>query len=167
MLIVMNTLEILTKAFLLLGLFQILFLTSCAKKTPVSEPSHRRPQITRPSFPEQQEEAVYESSHSAPASAVPVQPIVSHPAAESLVNKGIQELSRGNYDSAEWNFEEAIRLSPRYGPAYYWMAEAKYKANDFDRARSFLNQAEALIGHHPDWQSRIRALKVELIGGVR
>jgi len=91
----------------------------------------------------------------------------SNPAAESLVAKGVEEMRANNFESAEWSLEEAIRLAPQYGPAYYWMAVVKYTSKDFSQARSFLDKASSLAPPDSNWQNRIQLLRDDILAGEK
>lgn len=147
-----------------------LVLSACASKprTTPAKAERRRPEVSRPAMTTDtgmDENVTEDSPYPSPAGVQTTG--ASNPAAESLVAKGVEEMRAGNLESAEWSFEEAIRLAPQYGPAYYWMAVVKYMAKDFSQAGSFLDKAESLAPVESSWQNRIQTLRDEITSGER
>jgi tetratricopeptide (TPR) repeat protein len=56
--------------------------------------------------------------------------------------------NRGNYDQAIIDYNEAVRLDPRYAPAYNSRGLAYYKKGDYDRTIADYNQA---LTHDPNF----------------
>lgn len=106
-------------------------------------PEYRRPEMSRPT-----EEAPAENK-----------------VAQALVDKGVRHLNENNLRSAEWNFEEAIRLFSAYGPAYYWLAQTKWIKGDKKRALNLLDRAELLLRNDSTWTDKIDQLKNEISTG--
>lgn len=124
----------------LLGAIVVTCLTGCPKRPPETKPPEekfRRPEIVQPedeTTPERQ-------------------------AAAELVNDGIAAVQDEDWEEAEWHFQEAIRIAPSYGPAYYWLARTKYALEQMTQAWNLLDKAELLIGQDPDWLDRIDQLR--------
>ena len=62
----------------------------------------------------------------------------------SLVSIGIEELNKGEYNSALCYFDEAIRRDPSYGEAYRYRGEVYSLKGDYDRAIEDYDQAIGL-----------------------
>lgn len=91
---------------------------------------------------------------------VPVRAGGPSPAAEraasgSLVEQGQQALEEGRLDAAGDLFEQAIQIDPDNGPAYYYAALVQLKLGNAEEAMGFLEKAESLLGHDPEWRERI------------
>ncbi len=95
-------------------------------------------------------------------------PIYEHPVIETaetkspvkeLLKEGISYLKSNKENKAEWNFEEAIKLDPDYGPAYYWLARARYRLDKAKEALSLLEKAENLLKKSRVWLKRIDKFK--------
>lgn len=80
-------------------------------------------------------------------------------AAEGLITQGRQALAEEDVESAEYSFQEAIRIDPSYGPAYYWLARTKYELDEDRKAWDLLDRAELLIGDDSVWLDRIDKLR--------
>lgn len=80
-------------------------------------------------------------------------------AAYQLVQEGLKALKEKDLGRAESKFQEAIRLAPLYGIAYYWLARAKYELEKFERALNLLDRAKILLERNPKWQQRIQELR--------
>lgn len=150
----------------------LLLASACVGKSqPPVATSHsapRQPEITRPEVVT--DTGMDESWEPPPietATPAQVQAIAPNPAASSLVAKGVDSFNANDLSSAEWNLEEAIRLAPNYGPAYYWMARVKLEANAVGDAQNFLNKAESLAPIDSAWYQRVQQLKREMLGGIR
>ena len=83
-------------------------------------------------------------------------------AAAELVAQSAVDIENGKADSAEWNLEEAMRVAPNYGPAYYWMAKLKIAAGEPDNARSFLDKADSLSSQDSEMKIKINELRREI-----
>lgn len=147
-----------------------LILSACASK-PLMTPAkaeRRRPIVNRPTMTTDTgmgDSVAEDSPYSSPAQVQTTG--ASNPAAESLVAKGIEEVQANNLESAEWSFEEAIRLAPQYGPAYYWMAVVKYTSKELSQAKSFLDKAQSLAPPDSNWQNRIQSLRNDILAGEK
>ncbi len=111
-------------------------LTACPGKRPSRKPrlpEHRRPPIAYPDEIKTPERK----------------------AAFELITKGQRALDREDPEKGEHYFQEAVRLDPSYGPAYYWLARAKYELDERRKAWDLLDRAELLIGQDPVWLERI------------
>ena len=62
----------------------------------------------------------------------------------AYINRGIDHLDEGNYDSAIQAFTEAIRINPNSADAYMGRGFAQALKGEYDRARSDFNKALAL-----------------------
>ena len=80
-----------------------------------------------------------------------------------MLKTGIESFKNDDFESAEWQFEEAINLDPNYGPAYYWLARVKYKFNQKNEALELLKKADKLVPGSTLWQGRIRKFREYLI----
>ena len=119
--------------FLFICLF---FLPHCAKST--KPPVYKKPvPVSRPA---------------------PVN-IPENDASLELVLNGKEALDEGLLDKAELSFEEAIRISPQLGDAYYWLAMVKYKMSKMTPALNLLDKAETLLNAHTDWMEKIDELR--------
>jgi len=83
-------------------------------------------------------------------------------AAQQLLQQGQEALKEDDPETAEWHFQEAVRIASSYGPAYYWLARAKFDLGELPQAWDLLDRAELLIGHDPEWLERIDQLKAAI-----
>ena len=83
-------------------------------------------------------------------------------AAAALTEKGRRSLEAGRLDAAIRIFEQAVSQSPRYGPAYYYLAEAWLKKNNGPQARVFHDQAALFLGDQPVWAHRLERQDIEI-----
>jgi len=83
--------------------------------------------------------------------------------ASALVNQGIEMLKNEENSEAEYQFEEAINLDPDYGPAYYWLARARYRLEEIENALGLLKKAESLLRYSPAWMDRIEEFRDYLL----
>ena len=58
-------------------------------------------------------------------------------------------------DPAMRLFEQALSLAPRYGPGYYYLAEAWLAKNNFSQARAFHHQAALYLENNSVWEGRV------------
>ncbi len=58
-------------------------------------------------------------------------------------------------DPAMRLFEQALSLAPRYGPGYYYLAEAWLIRNNWSQAREFHRQAALYLEVDGAWQARV------------
>lgn len=79
--------------------------------------------------------------------------------ATPLVTEGIAKLKDDKSSEAEWKFEEAINLDPDYGPAYYWLARARYRLEEIQKALDMLDKAKALLKNSDIWLQRIEKFR--------
>jgi len=82
--------------------------------------------------------------------------------ATPLLAEGIERLKNSKNEEAEWKFEEAVNLDPNYGPAYYWLARAKYRLEEVKDALNLLEKAESLLKRSAVWMDRIQQFKAFL-----
>ncbi|WP_447971315.1 tetratricopeptide repeat protein [Nitrospira sp. M1] len=76
------------------------------------------------------------------------------PAALSLVNKGNQRFSEGQWEAAIVEFEQAVQAQPELAEAHYNLALALERLGDSERARQHYIQAANLApGHKVIWDS--------------
>ncbi len=61
--------------------------------------------------------------------------------AEKYVESGVEHYSKGNYDRAIAEYDEAIRLYPKHATAYNNRALAYFSIGDYDRAIADCNEA--------------------------
>lgn len=82
--------------------------------------------------------------------------------AAALTEQGRQSLEAGRVDAAIRTFEQAVSQSPRYGPAYYYMAAAWLKKNNGPQARAFHDQAALYLQDQPTWAHRLERQDIEI-----
>ncbi len=130
-------------SLLAVGLALLFSMTGC-EKGPFARgpkiPQHKRPEIVRPDTPDSPEAK----------------------AAEQLIASGQQALQDEDNEKAEWHFQEAVRIAPTFGPAYYWLARAKWQLDQRTEAWNLLDRAELLIGHEADWLEKIDELRATI-----
>ncbi len=118
--------------------------TACPKRPttrpPRPEVEHRRPEVIRPNGQDSPEQK----------------------AADQLIVAGIAALKDDDAEKAATHFEQAVRIASSYGPAYYWLARAKYDLDQLTRAWDLLDRAELLIGHESRWLERIDQLRAAI-----
>jgi tetratricopeptide (TPR) repeat protein len=73
---------------------------------------------------------------------------ISTPAAE-LLSDAAQALESGDYDRAELQMERAIRMAPRNGQAWHFMARIRYEQGDYDQTVQFCLKSNTLASHDP------------------
>ena len=71
---------------------------------------------------------------------------LSTPAAE-LLNDAEQALESRDYDRAELQMERAIRMDPRNGQAWHFMARIRYEQGDYDQTVQFCLKSNTLASH--------------------
>jgi tetratricopeptide (TPR) repeat protein len=76
-------------------------------------------------------------------------------AAAALTERGRGLLDAGRIDPAMRLFEQALSLSPHYGPGYYFMAEAWLAKDNWSQAREFHRQASLYLNADGGWQARV------------
>lgn len=124
----------------------VIFLNDCAVLKKETKPRIKRsPEIT--TIPEEGG-SLGSSSRTLPA--------------KSLVFDGIEAFKDKDYDLAEWNFEEAIRINPQYGPAYYWLARVYYRLENPKKALSLLKRAKEFLSDDDKWIERIEDFEEHL-----
>jgi len=69
------------------------------------------------------------------------QPKVGTPSPADLVNQGVEVARTGEYDAAIHNFDEAIRIDPKYVPAYDNRGTAEMAKGDLARAMADYDEA--------------------------
>lgn len=80
-------------------------------------------------------------------------------AASQLTQQALIAFKEKDLNRAEDKLAEAIRLSPTFGAAYYWLARVKYELNHLDKALHLLDRAEILLQQSKQWIHRIDLLK--------
>jgi tetratricopeptide (TPR) repeat protein len=75
--------------------------------------------------------------------------------ADALTEKGRLRLKAGQVDAAIRLFEKALSQSPRFGPGYYYLAEAWLTKPNVTQAQAFHDQAALYLGEQPDWRRRV------------
>ena len=76
-------------------------------------------------------------------------------AAAALTERGRTLMADGQIDPAMRLFEQALSLAPRYGPGYYYLAEAWLAKNNFSHAQAFHHQAALYLEDNSVWQRRV------------
>ena len=76
-------------------------------------------------------------------------------AAAALTDQGRALMADGQIDPAMRLFEQALSLAPRYGPGYYYLAEAWLSKNNFSQARAFHHQAALYLEDNSVWEGRV------------
>ena len=76
-------------------------------------------------------------------------------AATALTDRGRTLMAEGQVDPAMRLFEQALSLAPRYGPGYYYLAEAWLAKNDWPQARAFHRQAAFYLEDNSAWKGRV------------
>jgi tetratricopeptide (TPR) repeat protein len=76
-------------------------------------------------------------------------------AAAALTDRGRALLADGQIDPSMRLFEQALSLAPRYGPGYYYLAEAWLAKNDWHQAREFHRQAALYLRADGAWDVRV------------
>ncbi|MGW8288313.1 MAG: hypothetical protein ACWGOD_08725 [Desulfobulbales bacterium] len=71
---------------------------------------------------------------------------ISTPAAE-LLSDAEQALESGDYNRAELQMERAIRVDPRNGQAWHFMARIRYEQRDYDQTVQFCLKSNTLASH--------------------
>lgn len=122
-----------------------LFLVSC--KTTLSPPSHEAPP---PPPPEER---------APPPLQVPDEKaaLERRQAAAALTDRGRILMADGQVDPAMRLFEQALSLAPRYGPGYFYLADAWLLKNNWLQAREFHHQAVLYLPADRAWQKRVDA----------
>lgn len=124
----------------------LLFLFSCAKQEPKS--GHK--QIDK-DYTEQGEIQEQDLSEPTPESS----------AANSVVQNGIKEYNREEYEKAGRTFESAINMEPSNGEAYYWLAKTNFKMGDMENAKQFLYKASQYLTGD-EWEKKLHDLEKEI-----
>ncbi len=76
-------------------------------------------------------------------------------AAAALTERGRRLMSDGQIDPAMRLFEQALSLAPRYGPGYYYLAEAWLTKDNWSQAREFHRQAVLYLDQDGAWKTRV------------
>ncbi len=76
-------------------------------------------------------------------------------AARALTDRGRTLMADGQIDPAMRLFEQALSLAPRYGPGYYYLAEAWMAKNNWPQARAFHRQAALYLEDNSAWKGRV------------
>jgi tetratricopeptide (TPR) repeat protein len=83
-------------------------------------------------------------------------------AAVRLIEKSQIYLQEGNTDLAIKKLEDAIRISPYYGPSYYYLAEIEKDVNNLDYANRLLDKAEILLQNDAEWMTKVWELRDQI-----
>jgi Flp pilus assembly protein TadD len=138
----------------------IFTLVGCHKKRAPIEPPEETPQ------PTVEQPAPAPAPPPAPApqpprpslQSPPVKPRATSPgdkASIRLVEAGMRQMNNGDLEAAEQTFEQALRVSPTNGRPYYYLGVIAAKQKNYDRALSFLSQAETYLGNDSFWMSQV------------
>ena len=76
-------------------------------------------------------------------------------AAAALCERGRRLMAEGRVDPAMRLFEQALSLAPRFGPGYYYLAEAWFTKRNWSQARAFNRQAALYLEDSAAWVVRI------------
>ena len=76
-------------------------------------------------------------------------------AAAALTERGRRLMAEGRVDPAMRLFEQALSLAPRYGPGYFYLAEAWFTKSNWSQARAFHRQAALYLEDHAAWAVRV------------
>ncbi len=76
-------------------------------------------------------------------------------AAAALTERGRRQMAEGRVDPAMRLFEQALSLAPRYGPGYYYLAEAWLGKDNVSQARAFHRQAALYLEDSASWAARL------------
>ncbi len=76
-------------------------------------------------------------------------------AAAALCERGRRLMAEGRVDPAMRFFEQALSLAPRYGPGYYYLAEAWSTKRNWSQARAFHRQAALYLEDNEAWATRV------------
>ena len=76
-------------------------------------------------------------------------------AAAALTERGRRLMADDQIDPAMRLFEQALSLAPRYGPGYYYLAEAWLVRNNWSQAQEFHRQAALYLEADGAWQARV------------
>ena len=71
---------------------------------------------------------------------------ISTPAAE-LLSEAEQALESGDYNRAELQMERAMRVDPRNGQVWHFMARIRYEQGDYDQTVQFCLKSNTLASH--------------------
>ncbi len=78
-------------------------------------------------------------------------------AAAALTDRGRVLMADGQVDPAMRLFEQALSLAPRYGPGYFYLADAWLLKDNWLQAREFHRQAVLYLQSDTAWQKRVDA----------
>ena len=76
-------------------------------------------------------------------------------AAKALTERGRQLMADGQIDPAMRLFEQSLSLAPRYGPGYYYLAEAWLAKDNWRQARELHRQAALYLEQDGAWKARV------------
>lgn len=76
-------------------------------------------------------------------------------AAAALTDRGRKLMAAGQVDPAMRLFDQALSLAPRYGPGYFYLADAWLLKNNWHQAREFHRQAVLYLPADTTWQKRV------------
>ncbi|MDO8462328.1 MAG: tetratricopeptide repeat protein [Deltaproteobacteria bacterium] len=130
-------------------LILLVFLVSCL-------PPKRAKRRPTPSLPPQ----VVTVPEAPPPVAEPTRP--ERNASNTLIVRGKNKLEVGETVAAAELFHEAINLDPTNGPAYYYLAYAKYRTGELSEVMDLLDRGENLLSGKKDWLEVIGQLRSEV-----
>ncbi|MBM3461453.1 MAG: tetratricopeptide repeat protein [Armatimonadetes bacterium] len=90
-----------------------------------------------------------------PAPAVFVPPSMAVPGLAEQINRGLWAYYQGKYETAVGAFQEAVRIAPECGLAYYELSRALLKAGKTPEARNASARAQALSNAADDREQRL------------
>jgi len=82
--------------------------------------------------------------------------------AAALTDRGRSRLEAGQPDAAIRLFERALSQSPRFGPGYYYLAQAWLMKNKANQAQAFHDQAVLYLQDQPEWRHRLDRQQKEI-----
>jgi serine/threonine-protein kinase len=74
---------------------------------------------------------------------------------EMVSSVGVVHYLRREYDEAIRSHEQALRVAPSYGPAYFGIARAYSGKGDYPRAIDFVKRAQAAVGDHASYRAEL------------
>ena len=77
-------------------------------------------------------------------------------AAAALTERGRRLMAEDRVDPAMRLFEQALSLAPRYGPGYFYLAEAWLSKDNASQARAFHRQAALYLEDNAAWAARLK-----------
>jgi len=84
----------------------------------------------------------------------------------SLVLQGREATAMNRFDEAERNFEDAISVDPQNPYAYYFFAETRFVAGNYEQSANLCDKAVELAPT-PQWKSRALVLRAKNMANLR